>query len=250
MLIFTLGCTGGTDGGGEDPQPVDSPVVWTGVYDTNFTQNTMKTSSGASAHDPDGMPVVYSKVSGPVWISINPATGEITGNPTSEAHVGLDQEAIFRADDGTKPTDYVEYFDVANVSDITGTVLRAGDRTPIEGVKVTLGGDIDYTDALGQYEFLDQDDGDSNITFEDPNTNYLGLAEGYVQKNQLMELAGNNTGIESILVPTSHDSFLMDTVMGTRSGNKINKFSACPIFRIYKRKTIRIRYRSSKNCCV
>jgi hypothetical protein len=90
-----------------------------------------------SADDVDGDPLAYSLVSGPAWLSMDPATGVLSGTPNRRAHIGSTTVTV-RASDGQGGEDE-RSFGVT----VQGQVITLGSAIPVPLTKVT------YTDASG-----------------------------------------------------------------------------------------------------
>ena len=109
------------------PLPTDPTVIFAG-QPFAFT---------FSSSDADGDSPIYSLVSGPSWVGIDPVTGALAGMPTLRAHLGTSSVTV-RVSDGQGGFDE-HTFQIT----VQGQVITLGAAIPVPLSKVT------FTDASG-----------------------------------------------------------------------------------------------------
>ncbi|MBM4040164.1 MAG: tandem-95 repeat protein, partial [Planctomycetes bacterium] len=90
-----------------------------------------------AAGDVDGDTLAYSLAAGPAWLSVDPATGVLSGTPNRRAHVGGSTVTV-RVDDGQGGNDEHSFG-----LTVQGQVITLGSAIPVPLTKVA------YTDASG-----------------------------------------------------------------------------------------------------
>lgn len=100
VLVAALSaCGGGGDGGGPGPAPgSNSPPVIGGVPPDAIEANDLYDFTPL-ASDPDGDPLTFSAENLPAWLSLDAATGRLTGTATID-QVGRREGILIRASDG------------------------------------------------------------------------------------------------------------------------------------------------------
>ncbi len=86
------------DSSAKEPIWLSDPIELTAVVDSAFAAEL-----GEQARDLNNLPLTFRKVAGPEWLSVNPATGKISGRPTAQL-VAQVQVFTVAASNGKKET--------------------------------------------------------------------------------------------------------------------------------------------------